>query len=223
LRLARQAKRQAGSDLPVPTFALPQNVASSSTIRRGASMSPRSVQPAWSSQRSVTKILPSTVPPTFTDFVLISPRMHACSPIVSVPVESIVPSTSPSISSSFRNLIEPLIETPRERRVPDGVGMNVLLDGPGTTNGSGRFVCGGPVWLRGRKRLKGCTARIGPNNSAFRKRNRFGTSRRKPLERSEALSRCLDSLGGCSRISAFTLDFYAKASLLLSRFHAATQ
>jgi hypothetical protein len=139
-------------------------------------MSPRSVQPAWSSQRSATKILPSTVPPTFTDFVLISPRMHACSPIVSVPVESIVPSTSPSISSSFRNLIEPLIETPRERRVPDGVGMNVLLDGPGTTNGSGRFVCGGPVWLRGRKRLKGCTARIVPNHSAFRRRNSSGPS-----------------------------------------------
>jgi hypothetical protein len=166
-------ERQAGSDFPVPTFALPRKVAFSLTTSRGASMSPRSVQLAWSSQRSVTKILPSTVPPTFTDFVLISPRMHACSPIVSVPVESIVPSTSPSISSSFRNLTEPLIETPRERRVPDGVGINVLLDGPGTTNGSGRFVCGGSVWLRGRKRLKGCTAGIVPNHSAFRKRNRF--------------------------------------------------
>ncbi len=100
-------------------------------------MSPYSVQPAWSSQRSVTKILPSTVPRTFADFVLISPRMRACSPIVSVPVESIVPSTSPSMSSSFRNLTEPLIETPRESRAPDCVGMNVLLDGPGTTDGSG--------------------------------------------------------------------------------------
>ena len=78
-----------------------------------------------SSQRSVTKILPSTVPRTFTDFVLISPRTRACSPIVSVPVETIVPSTSPSRSSSLRNLTEPLIETPRERRAA-----------PGTTDGS---------------------------------------------------------------------------------------
>src|SRR5213078_3414290 len=46
-------------------------------------------------------------------------------------------STSPSMSSSFRNLTEPLIETPRERIAPDCVGMNVLLDGPGTTDGSG--------------------------------------------------------------------------------------
>jgi hypothetical protein len=135
-------------------------------------MSPCSVQPARSSQRSVTKILPSTVPRTFTDFVLISPRMRACSPIVSVPVESIVPSTSPSMRSEFTNLTEPLIETPRERRAPDGVGMNVRLDGPGTTDGSGRFVCAGSVPLRGVKRVKGCMARIVPNYSAFRKRNR---------------------------------------------------
>src|SRR5437763_5870422 len=70
-------------------------------------------------------MLPSTVPRTFTDLVLISPRKRACSPIVSVPVEKIVPSTSPSRSSSLRNLTEPLIETPRERRAP-----------PGTTDGS---------------------------------------------------------------------------------------
>jgi hypothetical protein len=74
-------ERQAGSDFPVPTFALPRNVTFSLTTSRGASMSPRSVQFAWRSQRSVTKILPSTVPRTFTDFVLISPRMRACSPI----------------------------------------------------------------------------------------------------------------------------------------------
>jgi hypothetical protein len=79
----------------MPILALPQNVAFSSTVSRGASMSPRTVEPAWSSQRSVTKILPSTFPRTFTDFVLISPRMRACSPIMSVPWESIVPSTSP--------------------------------------------------------------------------------------------------------------------------------
>jgi hypothetical protein len=164
-------ERQAGSDFPVPTFALPRNVAFSLTTSRGASMSPRSVQLAWSSQRSVTRILPSTVPRTFTDFVLISPHMRACSPIVSVPVESIVPSTSPSMSSSFRNLTEPLIETPRERRAPDGVGMNVRLDGPWTTDGSGRFVCGGSVLLREAKRVKDCMARIVPNHSAFWKRN----------------------------------------------------
>jgi hypothetical protein len=130
-------ERQAGSDFPVPTFALPRNVAFSLTTSRGASMSPCTVQFAWSSQRSVTKILPSTVPRTFTDFVLISPRTRACSPIVSVPVETIVPSISPSRSSSFRNLTEPLIETPRERRAPDCVGMDVRLNGPGTTDGSG--------------------------------------------------------------------------------------
>src|SRR6266566_430246 len=77
-----------------------------------------------------------------------------------------------SIKGSFRNLTEPLIETPRERRAPDCVGMNVRLDGPGTTDGSGRFVCGGSVPLRGGKRVKGCMARIVPNYSAFRKRNR---------------------------------------------------
>jgi hypothetical protein len=50
------------SHFPVPTFAQPRNVASSLTASRGASMSPRSVQLAWSSQRSVTKILPSNRP-----------------------------------------------------------------------------------------------------------------------------------------------------------------
>jgi hypothetical protein len=165
-----RSKRQAESDFPVPIFALPQNVAFSSTISRGASMSPRSVQPAWSSQRSVT-ILPSTIPRTFTDFVLISPRMRACSPIVSVPVESIVPSISPSMSSEFTNLTEPLIETPWERRAPDSVGMTVRLDGPGTTDGSGRFACGGSAPLREGTPVKGCMARIVPNYSAFRRRN----------------------------------------------------
>jgi hypothetical protein len=91
---------------------------------------------------------------------------------VSVPVESIVPSTSPSMSSSFRNLTEPLIETPRERRAPDCVGMNVRLDGPGTTDGSGQFVCWGSMRLRGAKREKGCMARIVQNYSAFRKGRR---------------------------------------------------
>jgi hypothetical protein len=122
-----------GSDFPVPTFALPRNVAFSLTTSGGASMSPRSVQPAWSSQHSVTKILPSAIPHSFTDFVLISARMRACSPIMSVPVESIVPSNSPSMYSSFRNLTEPLIKTPWERRVPLRVGMNVRLDAPETT------------------------------------------------------------------------------------------
>jgi hypothetical protein len=137
-----QSEYQAGSDFSAPTFALPRNVTSSSTFSRGASMSPRSVEPAWSSQRSVTKILPSTVPRTFTDFVLISPHMSAYSSSVSAPVESIVPSTSPSISSSLRNLTEPLIETPRERRAPDGVGMNVRLHSPGTAEPAADAVLG---------------------------------------------------------------------------------
>jgi hypothetical protein len=41
-------ERQAGRKFAVPTFALPTNVAFSSTISRGASISPRSVHPAWS-------------------------------------------------------------------------------------------------------------------------------------------------------------------------------
>ncbi len=131
-------------------------------------MSPRTVQFAWSSQRSVTKILPSTVPRTFTDFVLISPRTRACSPMVSVPGEEIVPSTSPSRSSSFRNLTEPFIETPRERRAALG-----------TTLGSGRFVSGGSVRPRGGKWVKGCTTRNVPNYSGFRKLNRKQESKRR--------------------------------------------
>ena len=53
--------------------------------------------------------------------------------------------------------------------------MNVRLDGPGTTDGSGQFVCGGSVPLRGEKRSKGCI-RIVPNNSAFWKRNGCATA-----------------------------------------------
>src|SRR5207248_10521689 len=79
-------------------------------------MSPRNVQPDCSSQRSVAKIFPSTDPRTLTDFALISPLICACSPIESFPGELMVPSTSPSISNSLRNLTDPLIETPLERR-----------------------------------------------------------------------------------------------------------
>jgi hypothetical protein len=75
------------------------------------------------------------------------------------------------MSSLFRNLTEPLIETPRERRAPDCVGMDVWLESPGTTDGSGRFVCGGSVRSRGAKRVKGCMARIVRNYSTFGKRN----------------------------------------------------
>jgi len=208
-----RSERQAGSDFPIATFALPRNVAFSSTIRRGASMSPRNVQPAWSSQRSVTKILPSTVPRTFTDLVLISPRMLACSPIVSVPVESIVPSTSPSMNSPFWNLTDPLIETPRERKAPDCVGMKVRLDGLGTTDGSGRFVCRGSVPLRGEKRLKGCMAKIVPNYLANRKRNRSIENARgsywlDPLgarETDRSSFRCSDEGDGDALIKLLTL------------------
>src|SRR5215813_8380739 len=102
--------------------------------------------------------------------------MHACSPIMSVPVDSIVPSTLPSTSSLFRNLTEPLIETPRERRAPDCVGMDVWLEGPGTTDGSGRFVYGGFVRSRGAKWSKGCIAKIVRNYLTSREAKSVGTA-----------------------------------------------
>jgi hypothetical protein len=74
----------------------------------------KGVSLAWPSEKYSWRL--STVPRTFTDFALISPRMRACSPIVSVPI---VPSTSQSMTSSFRNLTKPLIKTPRERKAPD--------------------------------------------------------------------------------------------------------
>jgi len=54
--------------------------------------------------------------------------------------------------------------------------MNVRLDGPGTTDASGRFVCGALVPLRGDKRVKGCMARIVPNYSVFKKHNNSSRS-----------------------------------------------
>src|ERR1700730_1232824 len=54
--------------------------------------------------------------------------MDACSPIVSVPVELISPFTSPSITSWSRNLTEPMIETPLDRRLPDWVNADAPLD-----------------------------------------------------------------------------------------------
>jgi hypothetical protein len=124
------------------TFALPRNVAFSSTTSRGASMSPRNVQPDCSSQRSVTKILPSTVPRTLTDFALISPLICACSPMESFPGESIVPSTSPSISNSLRNLTDPLIETPLERRPLGPAGVDVRLGCSETMGGLTGWLAG---------------------------------------------------------------------------------
>src|SRR5207244_5896563 len=67
------------------------------------------------------------VPRTLTYFALISPLICACSPIESFPGESIVPSTSPSISNSLRDLTDPLIETPLERRPLGRAGANVRL------------------------------------------------------------------------------------------------
>lgn len=81
-------------------------------------MSPRKVQPECSSQRSTAVTLPSTVPYTVTDPVRISPVMCPFFPTVSRPLESIVPSTSPSITSSLVNLTEPLMETPLESTPP---------------------------------------------------------------------------------------------------------
>src|SRR4029077_4904986 len=69
-------------------------------------------------------MLPSTVPRTFTDFALMSPRMDACSSMVSVPLELIGPLTSQSITSSLRKLTEPLIETPLEIRPTDCAGAD---------------------------------------------------------------------------------------------------
>src|SRR5205823_293255 len=127
----------------IATLALPTNAAFSSTTSRGASISPRRVQPAASSQRSVAKILPSMVPRTVTDFALISPLTCACSPIESFPGESIVPSTSPSTTNSLRNLTEPLIETPLERRPPERVGVVAPLVGFDTAVGES------PGWFAG--------------------------------------------------------------------------
>ena len=106
-----------------------------------------------------------------------------------------------------------MIETPRERRAPDGVGMNVRLDGPGTTDGSGRFSCGGSVALRGEKRLKGCMAKIVPNYLAFRKRNRSienarGSRWLDPLgarETDRGSFRCSDEGDGDALIKLITL------------------
>jgi hypothetical protein len=123
----------------VPTFALPRNVAFSSTTSRGASTSPRKVQPASSSQRSVAKILPSIFPRNFTDFALTSPRTNPFSAMVSVPVESIEPSTSQSMTSSLRNLTVPWIETPLERKPGDCAAVDERLgcSGIGGTSDSG--------------------------------------------------------------------------------------
>src|SRR5206468_12389899 len=95
---------------------------------------------------------------------------------------------------------EPLIETPRERRAPDCVGMDVRLNGPGTTDGSGRFVCGGSVRSRGAKRVKGCMARIMRNYSTFRKRNHFSASTHEPARMLGAPQPLyFDPSGDCSR------------------------
>src|SRR5437764_13383755 len=90
-------------------------LAASSTTRRGASMSPWTLQPARNSQRSAAVMLPSTVPSTMTDLVLISPLIRAFLPMVSRPVASILPSTSQSTSSSFENFTLPLMETPLDK------------------------------------------------------------------------------------------------------------
>src|SRR5256885_12118578 len=73
-------------------------------------------------------MLPSTVPRTLIDFERMSPTIVACSPIVSIPLDSIVPSTSPSITSSSLNFTVPLIETPRESSPRDLVGSNDPFD-----------------------------------------------------------------------------------------------
>src|SRR5437016_11627155 len=84
-------------------------------ISRAAFKSPCNVHFDFSSHRSATVILPCTLPYTVIDFVFISPRMSAFSPMVRTPSELISPSTLPSMRSSFWNLIEPLISTSLDR------------------------------------------------------------------------------------------------------------
>src|SRR5947207_15705277 len=81
-------------------------------------MSPFTEQPARNSQRSSAVILPFTFPSTMTERVLMSPLILACLPTVRRPCESILPSTSQSISSSFWNFTVPLIETPLDNVPP---------------------------------------------------------------------------------------------------------
>ena len=90
----------AGS-VPLVTSDLPIKVAPSSMTRRAAFRSPCNVHFDFSSQRSATVILPCTFPNTVIDFVFISPRISAFSPIVKTPSELISPSTFPSMRSSF--------------------------------------------------------------------------------------------------------------------------
>lgn len=118
--------------------ALPRKLAFSSRAKRGASMSPRSMAPASSAQRSEATMLPSILPRTTTDLALISPRMRACSPTVNVPVELILPSTSPSMTSSPRKVTLPLIETSLERTPP-----SFALDDPLSTGRSNLAGAGG--------------------------------------------------------------------------------
>jgi len=133
---------QAGRFACVAILALPKKVASSSTTSRGDSISPRTVHPARSSQRSRAVMLPSMFPSTMTDFVLISPRILAFFPIVSRPAESILPSTSPSITSSFRNLTVPTMETLLERTPPDCAVGVARFDGGGVAAGVSGSVAG---------------------------------------------------------------------------------
>src|SRR5713101_4423684 len=70
---------------PLVTSDLPMKVAPSSMTRRVAFRSPCNVQRDFSSQRSATVMLPCTLPNTVIDFVLISPRISAFSPIVRTP------------------------------------------------------------------------------------------------------------------------------------------
>jgi len=54
-----------------------------------------------------------------------------------VPVESIAPSTSPSINSSLLNLTVPLIETPLESSPPAALETDAPFGWDGVTDGGG--------------------------------------------------------------------------------------
>src|ERR1700730_10769614 len=105
-------------------------------------MSPRSVAPDSSAHRSDAKTFPSTVPRMVTLPALISPRIRPCSPTVRMPLDVMLPSTSPSITSSVRNVTLPLIDTPFDNKFPVLAGAGwvpgcAVLAGGGAGDGGG--------------------------------------------------------------------------------------
>lgn len=114
-------------------------VAPSSMERVPAEISPSRMAFALSSQRSVTVMLPWTLPNTTTDLVFTSPLTKAFSPMVRAPSEVTSPSILPSMIKSLENLSDPLISTSLLRMFllelmiravaeAGGVGMDGVVD-----------------------------------------------------------------------------------------------